>query len=414
MNSTLRIADLFAGLGGLSYPFEKYDAKVVFWSEKDPNAQASYIHFHGYSDRVNRDITSINPSDVPDHDMLLAGFPCQAFSIAGNQLGFDDPRGNLFFNIASILKEKSPNFFLLENVKNLKLHDKGRTYQTICHHLTSLGYGIKVKVLNAKHFALNQNRERIFILGLKNAWKTTPIPSPQEQHLLYTEIDKLINKFENNSFYDFKFPDNTNYAPALRHLTNGQYKTHLIDIDYNGVKKQACYYDPPPKSRRYFQSFDERNDWHKFYYTGKDGTFQKVTSFINGKIQGYENTYEFTNYSSEQWYDSSYQHIYQWRRKYVRKNMTGVCPTLTANMGTGGHNVPLIVCGKVSPTEVLIRKLTPEECLAFQGFDTEYIEKFKTLDVSNAQKYKQTGNSVPVPVIKAIVRSLIDYLVNIR
>ena len=94
--------------------------------------------------------------------------------------------------------------------------------------------------------------------------------------------------------------------------------------------------------------------------------------------------------------------------------MTGVCPTLTANMGTGGHNVPLIVCGKVSPTEVLIRKLTPEECLAFQGFDKEYIDKFKTANISNAQKYKQTGNSVPVPVIKAIVKSLIEYLVNIR
>ena len=156
--------DLFAGIGGIRLGFQKQGGKTVFSSEWDKFAQKTYqVNF---GEMPHGDITKINPSEIPDHDILLAGFPCQPFSIAGLMKGFEDTRGTLFFNIANILKEKRPKAFMLENVKQLRGHDKGRTLNTILKVLDDLNYYVpEPQVLNALHFGVPQNRERIIIVG---------------------------------------------------------------------------------------------------------------------------------------------------------------------------------------------------------------------------------------------------------
>ena len=157
--------DLFAGIGGIRIPYEKLGGTCVFSSEWDKHAQQTYAH--NFGETPAGDITQINETDILDHDVLLAGFPCQPFSIIGDKQGFEDTRGTLFFDIARILKQKQPRAFLLGNVKQLLTYDKGRTFGVIEKQLSQLGYTIYHKVLNALDFGLPQKRERIFIVGFR-------------------------------------------------------------------------------------------------------------------------------------------------------------------------------------------------------------------------------------------------------
>ena len=164
MNS-FSFIDLFAGIGGIRIPFERLGGTCVFSSEWDIHAQQTYAYNLG--EEPTGDITKINEADIPYHDILLAGFPCQPFSIIGDKQGFEDTRGTLFFDIARILRKKQPKAFLLENVKQLLTHDKRRTFSIIQKHLLHIGYTIYCKVLNALDFGLPQKRERIFIIGFR-------------------------------------------------------------------------------------------------------------------------------------------------------------------------------------------------------------------------------------------------------
>ncbi len=155
--------DLFAGIGGIRLGFEAYHCKNVFTSEWDKDAQVMYEA--NFGEKPHGDINLISPSDIPNHDILLAGFPCQPFSIAGKGLGFTDTRGTLFFNIEKILEVKKPRAFLLENVKRLTTHDNGKTFSVILDKLKALGYTVYYKVLNSLDFGLPQKRERIYIVG---------------------------------------------------------------------------------------------------------------------------------------------------------------------------------------------------------------------------------------------------------
>lgn len=164
MNS-FSFIDLFAGIGGIRIPFERLGGTCVFSSEWDIHAQQTYAY--NFSETPVGDITKINEADIPDHDILLAGFPCQPFSIIGDKQGFEDTRGTLFFDIARILKQKQPKAFLLENVKQLLTHDNKRTFSIVQKHLLRLGYTVYYKVLNVLDFGLPQKRERIFIIGFR-------------------------------------------------------------------------------------------------------------------------------------------------------------------------------------------------------------------------------------------------------
>lgn len=174
----MKFIDLFAGIGGFHQAAKQLGWQCVFASEIDKYACKTYEANHGI--KPHGDIKKIDAKDIPDHDILFAGFPCQAFSVAGKRLGFEDTRGTLFFEIARILKEKQPKMFLLENVKGLKSHDNGKTLETILNTLFSLGYTVNSNILNAKDYGVPQNRERIFLFGSKEPmifeW-----PEPQEK-----------------------------------------------------------------------------------------------------------------------------------------------------------------------------------------------------------------------------------------
>jgi DNA (cytosine-5)-methyltransferase 1 len=167
--------DLFAGIGGIRLGFETHGCENVFSSEWDKDAQKMYAA--NFGDIPHGDINLIEPNDIPNHDILLAGFPCQPFSIAGKGLGFSDTRGTLFFNIEKILEVKKPRAFLLENVKRLTTHDNGQTFAVILQKLKSLGYTVYSRVFNSLDFGLPQKRERIYIVGfLPSVHFNFPVP----------------------------------------------------------------------------------------------------------------------------------------------------------------------------------------------------------------------------------------------
>lgn len=302
--------DLFAGVGGIRLGFENAGFQTVFANDFEPQCKDTYDLNFRDSKLVVEDIRKIGIDDLPKFDFLLGGFPCQAFSIAGYRQGFDDEkgRGNLFFDIARILEARKPEGFLLENVKNLKSHDGGKTFKIIQETLENLGYHLKVKVLNSMEYGnIPQNRERVYMVGFRNKD--------------YSE--------------KFEFPSPVKLTVKI---------TDLL----------------------------EKNVPDKYYYNGKP-LFEKLKGSV--KEEG---------------------KVYQWRRQYVRENKSGVCPTLTANMGTGGHNVPIIKDKKG------IRKLTPLECARIQGFPSYY----KIPKLADSALYKQFGNSVSVPVIEAVGRQM--------
>ncbi len=165
MFKQIRCIDLFAGIGGFHQAMSYFNAKCVFASEWDKEATKTY--FENYGILPDGDITKIKEENIPPHDMLCGGFPCQAFSISGKQKGFEDTRGTLFFDVARIVKYHNPKVLLLENVRNFEKHDNGKTLKTVVKTLEKLNYFVFYKVLNASHYGLPQNRERIFIVSFR-------------------------------------------------------------------------------------------------------------------------------------------------------------------------------------------------------------------------------------------------------
>ena len=193
--SNFRFIDLFAGIGGIRLGFESVGGKCVFSSEFDEVACKTYEA--NFGEHPSGDITKIEAKDIPDFDILLGGFPCQAFSIIGKKEGFENETcGTLFFEIERILKEKMPKAFMLENVRNLTAHDKGNTFKVIRTHLEALGYNVYAKVLNAMDYGVPQKRERIIIVGFKDdVFFTFPDPVPVSQRktlkdILETDVDE--------------------------------------------------------------------------------------------------------------------------------------------------------------------------------------------------------------------------------
>lgn len=231
-----KFIDLFAGIGGIRLAFEKIGGRCVFTSEWDSYAQKTYRENHAsHGHELNGDITGIDAADIPDHDVLLAGFPCQPFSIAGvskkNALGRlhgfqDETQGTLFFDVARIIDAKRPRAFLLENVKNLLSHDKGRTFDVICRTLKdALGYQIHYRIIDGAHFT-PQHRERILIVGFREPvafdWNAIPLP-PKRSRLLGEILHKTDGSepflpWDDNRFFDHsagKVQDKYTLSPKL-------------------------------------------------------------------------------------------------------------------------------------------------------------------------------------------------------
>ena len=219
MNNTIRVVDLFAGVGGIRLGFAQaakefgMNTECVFSSEIDEWACKTYRkNFPNDNHDPKCDITTVDAKSLPEFDVLLAGFPCQAFSIAGKRGGFDDTRGTLFFDVARIIKEKQPKAFLLENVKGLTNHRSGKTLQVILNTLREdLGYTVFYKVLNAKEYGVAQLRERIYIVGFKKAGDSFdyPLPLPQEER-------KVIRDIIEENPVDARYYLSTSYLAALK------------------------------------------------------------------------------------------------------------------------------------------------------------------------------------------------------
>lgn len=313
----IKCASFFAGVGGIDLGFEQTGHfETVYANEFDPFPAKTFEKNFNLTVDTN-DIKNVNPADIPDFDVLLAGFPCQPFSIAGYQKGFEDGkgRGTLFFELIRIIRQKKPRVVFLENVKNLVGHDNGNTFRVIIEALNKNGYHCKHQVLNAMEYGnIPQNRERIYIVGFRNV----------------------------NEYGWFDFPDPIKLETKLSDV-----------IDYQNKVDDRYYYD----DKKY-----------------KDSIYETLVAGMDDPLS-----------------------IYQWRRKYVRKNKSGVVPTLTANMGEGGHNVPLI------KSEYGIRKLTPHECFNVQGFPLDFC---LPEGVADSKLYKQAGNSVCVTVIRRIAENI--------
>ena len=317
----LKCASFFAGVGGIDLGFEQTGKFTTVYANEFDEYPAKTFERNFPIKVDTRDIHEVKVEEIPDFDVMLAGFPCQAFSIAGYRKGFDDEkgRGELFFELTRILDAKRPRVAFFENVKNLVGHDNGNTFRVICEQLDILGYKYTYQVLNAMNFGnVAQNRERIYIVAFRDK----------------DDFDKF----------------------------------------------EWCKPIPLKKTVRDIIDFDKKID-EKYYYS-------------EGKYKGdiYEQLEEAMRDD-----DEKNPAVYQWRRKYVRKNQSGVVPTLTANQGEGGHNVCLV------KTKYGIRKMTPRECFNTQGFP----RSFKLPgDQSDARLYKQAGNSVCVSVIKRIAEQV--------
>lgn len=308
----MKVASFFAGVGGIDTGFKDAGFDVIWANEFDKYAAETYsMNFD--NQLVIDDIRNVKTKDIPDFDIMIGGFPCQAFSVAGYRKGFEDERGNLFFELERIFKEKKPQVIFLENVKNLVGHDNGNTFRVILERLKEAGYHVKKDVLNACDYGnLPQNRERIYIVAF----------------------------LDERAYKEFDFPDPVELTSTLKDY-----------IDYN-VKQDD-----------------------KYYYTADSCSFYEE---LKEKVTNPDTTY-------------------QWRRIYVRENKSNLCPTLTANMGMGGHNVPIIY----TPTG--IRKFTPRECFNIMGYSKTYR---LPENMANTHLYKQAGNSVVVPVIRKIAEEI--------
>lgn len=308
----MKVAGFFSGVGGIELGFEQVGFDVIYSNEIDKNAAKTFLK-NNNSKLVVDDIYNVKSNDIPDVDVIVGGFPCQAFSIAGYRKGFEDERGEVFFQLARIIKDKMPRVIFIENVKNLVSHDNGNTFKVIKETLENYGYYLKTMVLNASEYGnIPQNRERVYIIGFSN----------KDDFENFDKIERLELKKSISDIVDFN---------------------KKVDEKYYYRKEKNIFYDELEK---------------------------EITK---------KNT------------------LYQWRRKYVRENKSNLCPTLTANMGTGGHNVPLVL------TKYGIRKLTPKECFLFQGYPSNF-ELPENLAQSHL--YKQAGNSVVIPVIKRLAENI--------
>lgn len=371
------VASLFAGIGGIcrglstaKYGDNEYE--LVWANEIDEYACETYRTNYSHL-LLEGDINSIlNPNSIETNkqheivseykiDIVNGGFPCQAFSIAGYQKGFEDARGNLFWSIINTVrliesKFGKPRVLFLENVKNLKSHDNGNTYNVIKSEIEHIGYIVKEHVLNTMYYSnLPQNRERMYIICFRDK-------KDADKFTMFENLDKFKMTFTKEERIE-------------------QIKSI---IDYS-VKAPEKYYYTKEKYPHYFITEDEYE-----------------------KIPVDERREERINL------DESITEMYQFyqlrRGMYVRKNQNNVCPTLTANMGTGGHNVPLI------KDNFGIRKLTPAETLRLQGFPVgngfEMPKEYKGKKYSDSYLYKQAGNAVSVPVIRLIATEILKVLAD--
>ena len=420
---TLKFVDLFAGIGGIRKGLELAcdEAGItpicVFTSEIKPYA-ISVLNQNHPNEKINGDITKVEANDISDFDISCAGFPCQAFSAAGSRKGFADTRGTLFFDVERILKAKRPKGFILENVEGLVNHDNGKTLDTIIKHLTAIGYNVTYSVLNSKYFGVPQERKRIYIVGTFNgaiSLQGFPIISSTLGDILENGKPTVESKFTKLLLSKFTIPEL--YGKSIKDKRGGKDNIHSWDLDLKGetTDKEKTLLNLILTERR-------KKKWAEVYgidwMDGMPLTKEMIATF-------------YTDVDLDEILDSLTDKgylVYEHPKKKVR--------ITTANGGTTfvreqDHTLPKgynIVTGKLSfevnkildpssvaPTLVAmdmqklfvvdgdgLRKLSLREGLRLFGYPDSY--KF---NVSEKEGFDLLGNTVVVPVIKAVCSRLL-------
>lgn len=339
MNQSLNYISLFSGIGGFDLALDELGFENVFCSEIDKYAVETYNA--NFNHPVSGDITQIDASDIPSHDILVGGFPCQAFSIAGQRKGFEETRGTLIFDVFRVLNHHKPRVFLLENVKGLLSHNKGKTFEYILSVLREIGYLVSYQVLNSKDFGVPQKRERVFIVGFLDFETNFRFSFPRPLGVKTCVNDILEENVDEKYFLS---DETINY-----HLKRKE-DNRLKGNGFGASFLTPCDYSTNTISARY----------------GKDGSEALLQVATVNKSQS--------------------GRIY---------SPDGLAVTVKALGGGMGARTGLYEVGS------RVRRLTPRECFRLQGFP----DTFK-LPCSDTQSYRQAGNSVSVPVIKAIMNEI--------
>ncbi len=356
---TLRVVSLFSGIGGFEEGIKnsKLNAKIIFASDIDKYAQISYdANFN--SENLVGDIKQINEKDIPDHDLLCGGFPCQSFSIAGKQKGFEDIRGTLFFDIVRILKEKKPKYILLENVKNLVSHDNSSTIKTILSTLNDIGYTIDFTIINSYESGVPQNRDRTYIFGIYNH-KTEKYQKDKRN----PKINSLKTELNNKNFHSFNFFNNVIFKNKKR---------CIADVLEDEVL--PSFFIDTDKTRNFLKSININEN--------------------NNKADRIIKLFDLPR--------NVHNDLERQRRVY---SIYGISPTALARSDTTKILVETNQGKK-------IRKITPSENFYIQGFSKKFVDNIKKAGMSMTQMYKQSGNAVSPPVIAEIMNEIEDEFIK--
>ena len=358
MSKIFKVASLFSGIGGFEQGFKdsnmQYD--LVFSSEIDKYATKTFSYNFPITNMVG-DIKQVNEKSIPDHDLLCAGFPCQSFSVAGKQKGFNDIRGTLFFDVIRIIKEKHPSYIFLENVKNLISHDNGNTIKTILKNISDCNYTFDFTIINSNEAGVPQSRERTYIVGILNG-----------------NTEKFENDIRNNKVSTLKKWANENNLKTMNFFNNIKMNNttkFIKDILENNVDKK--YYLNNSKIKEYIHKYNQN----------------LLSSESQNKILK-----EFTLPRDV------HNDLDRQRRVY---SIYGISPTLLARSDS-----PKIIFK--DNDEYHIRKLTPLETLRVQGFSKDFTDNIEKYGMSDTQLYKQAGNAVSPPVISEIINNLLEYI----
>lgn len=377
----MNFIDICSGIGGFRTGLERNGHNCIAFAEIDKFAIQSYKAIYNTENEVElNDITTITDEQFRKFrgqcDIITGGFPCQTFSIAGNRRGFDDTRGTIFFHIARAIKEIQPSYVLLENVKGLFSHDKGRTFGTIIQALDELGYVTEWGLFNSKYWGVPQNRERVYILVTRK----DVYDQPKLFDLLkrQTEVTtQLVDVLEDE--VDEKYYLSEEKTKKLTLDLNKNTRSNItIEQIGNVVDNKETFGGNPQRGRVY----------------NSEGLSPALNCMRGGglepKVAVVGNTSN-TGHRSHDVHDTD-----------------GISPTIAARDYKGPKQIAIREATKqaVVMNDITIRKLTPLECWRLQGFTDEQFYKAKDSGVSNSQLYKQAGNSVTVNVVDAIVKEL--------
>lgn len=380
-----KFIDLFAGIGGFHQAMEKLGGQCVYASEIDK--YCIDIYKKNYNVDADHDITKINPEDVPDHDVLCGGFPCQAFSKAGKRKGFEETRGTLFFYIEKILQVKKPKFIILENVRNLVSHDNGNTWRVIRKHIIDCGYRITENpiIISPHQLGIPQLRERVVILGIydpDNTDKYLKIDLRNTKDKKDNSIESILEENNNEKKYQL-----TKQEERVLNAWDEFYK--MIDLKVVGFPIIVDFFDGcvGPDYPNWKKQFVEKN--HALYVLYKNS----IDRWLK-KWKVYE-TFTPTQRKMEWQAGSSIESLWdgliQFRPSGVRVKSPNCFPALVAMV-----QVPIV--GKYR------RRLTIREAARLQSFPDDFI-----FDTNDHQAYKQFGNAVNVDVIKTAAEALFNY-----